>query len=447
MIQPFNAREGKIGATALDHYSRRLYQYGFGTALGRQCHWTGEEGGRGRTQPGLEGGRGAYIDNHAMLFTPSRFILVRRLAQNLFNMALLYLLLLLFQALGLVSGEGNPIRKRQLTREATRHWKRNQEVRGDSPVTIHIAFRQPSTEDAISALKDVSNPASENYGNHWTPRDVVSHFAPSADDVRSVRTWLNDSGIAPYQMSRHTSRGHLLVRSTVEEARTLLRTSFHRYSRRSTGESVVTSVDYHIPESLDRIIDFVTASGPDTSGSGPDMPRSNTPNVAPRSLRIRQDEEAEGAKVNCDVYTAPSCLRSLYGIPQLSEPHPNSTFGIYHPAGVTWLEEDLDLFFSTFQPSQVGRRPEVERVNGGYMQTEWKVSPLNLETNLNFQYALSLTHPMEVTNIQVGDMYGGNVNNMLAAFDRYYCDQINPELDFTYPNTEPDGWNLSLIHI
>jgi len=152
-----------------------------------------------------------------------------------------------------------------------------------------------------------------------------------------------------------------------------------------------------------------------------------------------------GAKVNCSVYTAPVCLREAYGIPHASpgSVHPNNSFGMYQIAWATWLPEDLDLFYRTFQPSLVGRRPLVEPVNGGYMQTDIQISPFNLEPNLNFQYAVALTSPQPIINVQVGDMYGGNINNMLAAFDKYYCGSINPSIDPVYPNSQPGGWNSS----
>lgn len=41
---------------------------------------------------------------------------------------------------------------------------------------------------------DVSHPASPNYGKHWTSKEVMDMFAPSAETVRDVFEWLEDAG-------------------------------------------------------------------------------------------------------------------------------------------------------------------------------------------------------------------------------------------------------------
>jgi len=150
----------------------------------------------------------------------------------------------------------------------------------------------------------------------------------------------------------------------------------------------------------------------------------------------------ETPEFSCDKYTSPPCLRELYNIPSASEAHANNLFGIYQQAYMTWLADDLDLFFERFEPDLIGNRPVVEPIAGGYMQTEVNITPFNLEPNLDFQYAMSLTGPQEVTSLQIGDMYlGGNVNNMLTAFDQYYCDALDPALDPIYPNPMQGGYN------
>jgi len=53
---------------------------------------------------------------------------------------------------------------------------------------------------------------------------------------------------------------------------------------------------------------------------------------------------------------------------------------------------------------------------------------------------MALTAPQKVIDIQVGDKHQlGNLNVMLAAFDKYYCDSLDPSLDPQYP--DPRGYN------
>ncbi|EQB53937.1 Pro-kumamolisin [Colletotrichum gloeosporioides Cg-14] len=121
------------------------------------------------------------------------------------------------------------------------------------------------------------------------------------------------------------------------------------------------------------------------------------------------------------------------------------TLGIYQPAWVSWLPEDLDGFFSRFHPGLIGQRPKVLPINGGYLQDDVKMWPFNLESNLDHEYAMSLISPLPVTNIQVGHQFlGGNLNTMLAAFSKEYClIGLDPNFDPVYPNTWPGGNNSS----
>jgi tripeptidyl-peptidase-1 len=144
---------------------------------------------------------------------------------------------------------------------------------------------------------------------------------------------------------------------------------------------------------------------------------------------------------NCFSSTTLSCLRILYKIPDDILPHPNNSFGVFEPSWYSWLPEDLDQFFEIFQKSMVGHRPKVDAVNGGYLGTNLSGPSWHMEPNLDFEYSMGLTSPQEITNVQVGSSdIQGNLDNMLAAFDKYYCDPINPGYK-KYPNFYPPGCN------
>ncbi|KAL8914576.1 MAG: hypothetical protein Q9172_007052 [Xanthocarpia lactea] len=51
--------------------------------------------------------------------------------------------------------------------------------------------------------------------------------------------------------------------------------------------------------------------------------------------------------------------------------------------------------------------------------------------------------PQKIIDIQVGDKYQlGNLNLLLAAFDKYYCDSLDPSIDTQYPDL--GGYNKSV---
>ncbi|KAI4866177.1 peptidase S8/S53 domain-containing protein [Hypoxylon rubiginosum] len=294
------------------------------------------------------------------------------------------------------------------------------------------------------ALTQISDPNSEEYGRHWTAQDVAKAFAPSITHVSQVKDWLYSSGITADRLSSSHGGGYILIELTVEEATKLFNATC---SRRNHGKSKETWIDcdhYNIPESLSSFIDYIITVGKSTkdlSSHAQSRMRHRSEESKAQSLQ-RRNGTASFSDIDCGEYTTPSCLRELYHIPQEISPHPNNSFGIFELAWATWLPDDLDLFFNTFEPQLVGRYPSVQRIDGGYMQTSFNISPFNLEPDLDFEYAISLTNPLPVTNIQVGDkVLGGDINNMLAAFDRYYCGALNSSIDPTFPASRPGGYN------
>ncbi|RGP66721.1 subtilisin [Fusarium sporotrichioides] len=144
---------------------------------------------------------------------------------------------------------------------------------------------------------------------------------------------------------------------------------------------------------------------------------------------------------DCFEKTTVPCLRALYGIPDDIQPHLNNSFGVFETSWFSWRPEDLEMFFAEYQENLVGHRPIVDAINGGYLQWNLSFPTFYLEPNLDFQYAMALTSPQNVTNVQVGSEIMGNLNNMLEAFDMYYCEPVNQ--DYQYPSLYPPGCNAT----
>ncbi|PON22920.1 aorsin precursor [Trichoderma gamsii] len=303
---------------------------------------------------------------------------------------------------------------------------------------------QDNVDLAIASLLKISDPTSKEYGQHWSAQKVATAFAPSKQSLKTVMDWLSNEGILPARLSPSHARGHFLIRSTLGEAERIFNVTCSYNSRQT---DMIKCTDYTIPKSLSHLVDYITISS--LNASRPVRTTNNEKRRAALGTNSRnrmQDkiELSNNASVNCSLYTAPSCLREFYNIPPSTNISVNTsnTFGIYEIAWMTWLPEDLDKFFGLFQPDLVGQRPVVDPIDGGYLQTNYNSTPFNLEADLDFQYALALTSPMPVLDVQVGDEFvSGDVNNMLAAFDKYYCGSLNSSLDPQYPDTKPGGYN------
>ena len=317
------------------------------------------------------------------------------------------------------------------------HWKRSAKVPGNQIIHIDLALSvdEASSDEAARALEDISDPSSSNFGQHWSAKEVADFFAPPKQKIHEVAKWLTSSGVPHSSLRLSSDRTHVSFDTTVHQAESLLGAEFHQYS---TGEEAqVASETYSLPQEISEYIDFVLPA-PEPA------PGQTAPESA--SIRLRDGISARDTpNIDCFEYMSPACLRELYnmddGAGQTS--HPNNSYGVFTPAGSTWLGEDLDKFYEDFAPHLVGQRPEIMSINGGYRQEEIKISSFNLEPNLDYEYSTTLAYPLPVINIQVGDKFlGGNLNTMLAAFDEEYCKTaLDPEFDPVYPDPRPGGYN------
>ena len=327
---------------------------------------------------------------------------------------------------------------RRLSPSVAARWQRGAKVSVDIRLRVHIALAQSNISEAGSALLAISDPDSSHYGRHWTPSEVARALAPQTEDVASVMKWLAGSGIPSERVRRSHAADELRVDSTVGELGRILNATYYHYTDINGREAQVACEGYHLPLSIASLIDYVTPTLPHGSATSPGQRRT-------RARVNTRDVSSSPIAVDCRKYVAPSCLREIYGIPaETLTPHPNNSFGVFQLAWVTWRPEDLDSFFSRYQPELVGRRPVVEKIDGGYLQYDYNVTAFNLEADLDFSYAMALTGSQPVIDLQVGDMFRlGNINNMLAAFDKYYCGALDPSIDPVFPDPLPGGYNKS----
>lgn len=142
---------------------------------------------------------------------------------------------------------------------------------------------------------------------------------------------------------------------------------------------------------------------------------------------------------NCDTAITPACLRALYSMPRGTLNSPNNSLGVVQYTPQAYLQTDLDLFFTEFQPKLVSQGPEVHLLAGGVVQREKQSFLYNGESSLDLGYAMTLVYPQNVTLYQVGDLeQSASFNNFLDAVDGSYCTfqgggSRDPNVDGQYP--------------
>ncbi|KAF4983604.1 hypothetical protein FZEAL_1013 [Fusarium zealandicum] len=309
-------------------------------------------------------------------------------------------------------------------------WNLGDEADPSDLIHVGIALSIQNVDLGVETLLRLSDPASPAYGQYMSAKEVSRMFEPKPSAVFGALKWLEDSGIDQSYVSFSHGGSHLSLDLPIQQAAQLLQTTFYRQKHQDTGRERIACEHYHIPESLAESIDYVLA-----------VSSIPTHHQSPRQQSVLNNEVTPPRPLppGCFENTNVPCLRTLYGIPDYKEPHPNNSFGIFEPAWYSWRPEDLDKFFAAFNNSLVGERPIIDAINGGYLQRNLSQPVFYIEPNLDFQYAMVLAAPQKVTNVQVGSYKKqGNLDNMLAAFDRYYCDPVNPD-DKRYPSLYPPG--------
>ena len=124
---------------------------------------------------------------------------------------------------------------------------------------LGIALSQPNLDLLHAHLLDVADPASPNYGRHWTPAAVANAFRPSAAAVDAVRAWLvEDASIEPARVVLSKDGQWIMLNATVEEAEYLLDTEYYVFEHAEGTIRVGCKDGYSLPEHVSKHVDIVT---------------------------------------------------------------------------------------------------------------------------------------------------------------------------------------------
>ena len=347
-------------------------------------------------------------------------------------------------------------------------WRRGERLESHQLLPMKIALKQSNLDRLDDYLMEVSHPQSDKFGKHWTAKQVAETFAPAKESLDEVVAWLGTAGIPEERVGQSQSLGWLNFDATVAEVEDLLKTKYHEYSHPS-GSVQAACTEYHIPAKIQQHVDFVTPTLHFDAKLGPPSKerrnvherREVTPNVGssigkpgsgslPKQGSILSNIRGIISELSmCDEFIVPDCLRFLYRIPPVLTNLQKNPYGIVEYSPQAFLQSDLDLFFANYSKKQVNRSPNLISIDGGFAQTQNQSFGFNGESDLDLEYALTLTNPLPVNLYQVGDPYfSGSFNTFLDALDGSYCafeggddptqDPQYPDNNFTQGYKGPD---------
>ncbi|KIK70403.1 hypothetical protein GYMLUDRAFT_32410 [Collybiopsis luxurians FD-317 M1] len=317
---------------------------------------------------------------------------------------------------------------------------------------LRIGLTQQNLENLETMLMAVSHPDSPQYGNHWTPQQVVDTFAPKEESIRKVVGWLKDSGFSMDKVKMSANKGWIQVDATVSEVERLLKAEYQVYKHKESGEEQIGCHEYSVPAEIREHIDLIK---PTVHFNHRPSPKSTSKfkragNLGKPSSSTGPKKSANARPVppslaNCDKMITLDCLRTLYDVPDFKpvSTHKNS-YGIVEFTPQAFLAGDLDLFFANFSPSLVGVRPKTILIDGAVVQTTNQSFDFNGESDLDLEYAMALTNPQTITLLQTGDLVeGAGFDNWLDAVDGSFCTfegGDDPTQDGIYPDPLPGGF-------
>ncbi|PKS05997.1 hypothetical protein jhhlp_007830 [Lomentospora prolificans] len=279
------------------------------------------------------------------------------------------------------------------------------------PLSISVR-NDEGIEKLKQRLAEISNPKHKDFGKHLSRDEVRALRQPSRERTDAVLAWLEESGIVDAEIHDDWVR----VNSTVQGAKDLLGAEIAYYTFPGRPPMLRTR-RYGVPAG--RVAESVAFIHPLSNFFV--KPHESDEEHAERRRReaqeARMDAELQKRQVPdepinppegttpvekppCADETTPDCLRELYNIRYaLVEEEAESSDTLYLVAG--FLEQNLfhpdthDFMdkYAPHIPDSV-RNISVELINGG---TDPQImSKAGMEAALDVQYALSLSHPVNV---------------------------------------------------
>ncbi|GJJ11846.1 hypothetical protein Clacol_006084 [Clathrus columnatus] len=156
-------------------------------------------------------------------------------------------------------------------------------------------------------LLEIWDPNNPDYRNHLTKEEVEAFVRPRANVTTAFTAWLSHHNITPRNATPTGNR--LSVEMTVSQAEKVFNTTLDVYNHTSSGQTIIRSKHYSVPENLASDISFVHPSTHFPSAPNNSPRRAKVRSVVPSSnptKKVRRD--------GCEDVTV-NCVMGLYNIP------------------------------------------------------------------------------------------------------------------------------------
>ncbi|KAG1893462.1 peptidase S8/S53 domain-containing protein [Suillus fuscotomentosus] len=277
-----------------------------------------------------------------------------------------------------------------------RGWSRHTSAPKHHMLELKIALPQPKFPELEQHLWEVSDPSHSRYGAHLSKEETDALMAPHPESLDIVNEWLASYGLAEESLFRSSANDWVTIRVPVSLAEEMLDTTYSVYKHAETGESIVRTTSYSLPEILHDHVDLIqpTTMFARFKAFKSTLHWTNQVQAPVLSTSSGTITGPAGNQVDasCNSSITISCLKQLYNSVAYNT---SATSG--NKMGLTaYLDQyannmDLQQFFQLENPSAYGSNYTFVSVNGGLNNQTYAAA--GVEANLDTQFGFGLTWP------------------------------------------------------
>ncbi|KAG1868062.1 peptidase S8/S53 domain-containing protein [Suillus tomentosus] len=261
---------------------------------------------------------------------------------------------------------------------------------------LKIALPQPKFPELEQHLREVSDPSHARYGAHLSKQETEALMAPHPETLAVVRKWLALYGLAEESITQSPANDWVTIRVPVGLAEVMMTTDYHVYKHAQTGESIIRTMSYSLPEILHDHVDLIqpTTMFARFKAFKSTLHWTNHVQPADSSLSGSTITGPAGNQVDarCNNTITVSCLRQLYNAVDYKTSATNdNALGITGYLNESTNDVDLQQFYRLQNPSAYGSNYTSLSIHGGKNNQSYEAA--GLEANLDTQFGFGLTWP------------------------------------------------------
>ncbi|KAH7909406.1 peptidase S8/S53 domain-containing protein [Hygrophoropsis aurantiaca] len=280
---------------------------------------------------------------------------------------------------------------------APRGWIKGSPAPPNQIIELKIALPQSNFHVLKQHLWEVSDPEHARYGAHLSKEETEALMAPHQTSVDAVNEWLASHGFDEEHLIRSSAKDWVTIRVPVSLAEEMLDTTYHVYHHAKSGDSIIRTTSYSLPEILHEHIELIQPTTmfarfkamKSTLHWAGSSSLASSPGASTGTITGPAGNQVDAS---CNTTITLSCLRQIYNAVGYNTSAANGNkIGLTGYLGQFANIADLEMFYQDQNPAAYGSNFTFVSVNGGINSQD--MADAGVEANLDTQFGFGLTYP------------------------------------------------------